>query len=165
MLTWSQVHTQFGGPASPGCRQPPSSARPAVGNTSCSPGQLPWRAGPNKTLRSAAAVVPCRARVLKVSCREGSRDGVSLGQGVVVVVVVKGNDVKGNEPLGGGLVPMAVFKIQDPQTWRVVSWGKGLFLRLVSGTVPRQVNRLAGGRDVFSSLGYPPHPQHLGPLF
>lgn len=47
-----------------------------------------------------------------MSCREGSRDGVSPGQGVVVVVVVvKGDDVKGNEPLGGGLVPMAVFKL------------------------------------------------------
>lgn len=111
MLTWSWVHTQFGGPASPGCRQPPSFARPAVGNTSCSPGQLPWRAGPNKTLRSAAARVPYRARVLKLSFREGSRDGVSPGQGVVVVVVVKGNDVKGDEPLGGGLVPMAVFQL------------------------------------------------------
>ena len=40
-----------------------------------------------------------------------------------------------------------------------------LCLRLVSGTVPRQVNRLAGGRDMFSTLGYLPHPQHPGPLF
>ena len=46
-----------------------------------------------------------------MSCREGSRDGVLPAPGVVVVVVVKGNDVKGNEPLGGGLVPMAVFKL------------------------------------------------------
>lgn len=60
-------------PASLGCTRPPCSPCPALQKASCSPGQHPHRAGPNKTHHSAAAQAPCRDEL-----REGRRDRVSL---------------------------------------------------------------------------------------
>ena len=71
-LPQSQVRSLCS-PASPGCTQPPGSACPVLRDASCSPGQHPWRAGPNKTCCSAALQASCRDEL-----REGSRGRVSL---------------------------------------------------------------------------------------
>lgn len=89
-------------PASPEYTQPPSFTCPALWKTSCSPGQHPCQAGPNKTHhRSAAAQAACRAQAVKMNCRKGP-GAESLRRRI------RCNE---NAPLGGGLVPMAVFKL------------------------------------------------------
>lgn len=153
-LPQSQVRSLCS-PASPGCTQPPGSACPVLRNASCSPGQHPWRAGPNKTRCSAALQASCRDEL-----REGSRGRVSL------------EEIRHKEhaPLGGGWGGGAQGCVQiiGPTDLVCGLLRKDLSKRVwtfAPGTIPGQVNGLAGCTGTLGSLGCPPSPQHLGPLF
>lgn len=148
-----QVYS-FHGPVGPGYMQPPSSACPALQKASCSPGQHPCKAGPNKTLLSS-----CTGHLAEMSLGQAAGGGGAPEGGTS-----RGIRCKENEPLGGGWCQNCVDAI-GPTDLASGLLARGpmsghMPLPLLPGTRPEQVNRLIEHRGTWA-LWVPPGPQHL----